>query len=75
MSFPECFRYRRQPLSAGVRSIGKIMPEILHRYGLSLDDSEDFQARPKTPAFVPFLAHTRAVLEPIVAANVSDGCQ
>jgi hypothetical protein len=61
---------RRQPLPAGVRAIGKIVPEILNRYGLSLDDSEDFQPRPRTPAFVRIQPHTHAVLEPIAAGSV-----
>ena len=47
---------RRQPLPAGVRAIGMIMPEILNRYGLSLDDSEECQPRPQTPAFVHYPA-------------------
>ena len=75
LPLPSVLWERRQPLPAGVRVIGMIVPEILNRYGLSLNDSVDFQPRPQTPAFVTFLAHTHAVLEPIAEANVLDGCQ
>jgi hypothetical protein len=33
----------RQPLLAGVRSIGKIMPAILAQYGFSLDELDEYQ--------------------------------
>jgi hypothetical protein len=62
----EPWESRRQPLPAGVRSIGKIMPEILHQYGLSLDE-----CRPQSlaTAFVLIMPHSKSVLETVAAAS------
>jgi hypothetical protein len=53
----------RQPLPAGVRAIGRVMPEVLNRYGLSLDELDE--CRPHTPAtaFVPIAPRSHSVLE------------
>jgi hypothetical protein len=60
---------RRHPLPAGVRSIGKIMPEILNRYGLSLDDSDEGQPQLPATAFVTIMPHSQSVLEPVGVGN------
>lgn len=60
---------RRQALSAGVRSIGRIMPEILNRYGLSLDELDECQQQPPAAAFVSIMPHSQSVLEPMAAVS------
>jgi hypothetical protein len=60
---------RRQPLPAGVRSIGKIMPEILNRYGLSLDELDGSQPQPATTTFVSIVPRSNSVLEPMAAVS------
>jgi hypothetical protein len=60
---------RQHPLPAGVRSIGKIMPEILNRYGLSLAELDECQPQPLATAFVPIMLHSKSVLEPMAAAS------
>ena len=57
---------RRQPLPACVRSIGKIMPEVLDRYGLSLDEC---QSRSPAMAFLTRLPHSKSVLEPMAVVS------
>jgi hypothetical protein len=56
-------------LPAGVRPIGKIMPEILNRYGLSLDGSDKCQPQLTAMAFVPVVPHSQSVLEPMAAVS------
>jgi hypothetical protein len=56
-------------LPAGVRPIGKIMPEILNRYGLSLNDSDECPLQPSAAAFVPIAPRSHAVLEPVAAVS------
>ena len=65
----EPWQSRRQPLPAGVRSIGRIMPEILNRYGLSLDELDECQPQPPAMAFVTVLPHSQSVLEPMAAVS------
>jgi hypothetical protein len=60
---------RRQPLPAGVRTIGKIMPEILNRYGLSLAELDECQPQLPATAFVNIMPHSHAVLEPMAAVS------
>ena len=60
---------RRQPLPAGVRSIGKIMPEILNRYGLKLDELDEFQPQSPAMALVTRLPRSNSVLEPMAAIS------
>ena len=60
---------RRQPLPAGVKSIGKIMPEILNRYGLSLDEFDECQPQPAATAFVSIMPRSHAVLEPMAGVS------
>ena len=62
---------RRQPLPAGVRSIGKIMPEILNRYGLSLDVLDASQPQPSAAAFMIRLPSSNAMLEPMAAVSAN----
>jgi hypothetical protein len=70
LSLPsERWESSRQPLPAGVKSIGKIMPEILNRYGLSLDDSDECQPQPPATVFVPIMPRSHAVLEPMAAVS------
>ena len=45
------------------------MPEILHRYGLSLDDSDECQRQPLATAFVTRLSHSQPVLEPMAVVS------
>ena len=65
----EPWESRRQLLPAGVRSIGTIMPEILNRYGLSLDELDECQTQPPAMAFVTRLSHSHAVLETVAAVS------
>jgi hypothetical protein len=58
-----------------MRSIGKIMPEILFRYGLSLDVSDARQPQPPATVFVPIAPRSQSMLEPVAVGNVLDGCQ
>ena len=41
------------------------MPEVLNRFGLSLDELDECHPRPPATAFVSILPHTHAVLEPM----------
>lgn len=66
----ELWGSRRQPLPAGVRAIGKIMPEILNRYGLSLDELDKCRPQPPAAAFVTVIPLSHAVLEPMAVENV-----
>jgi hypothetical protein len=59
----------RSTLPAGVRSIGKIMPEILNRYGLSLDASGECQPQLPATAFVPIMPDSHPVLKPMAAVS------
>jgi hypothetical protein len=65
----ETWESRRQPLPAGVRSIGGIMPEILNRYGLSLHDSDENQPQPSARVLVSIMPRTNSVLEPIAVGS------
>lgn len=65
----EYWESRRQPLPAGVRSIGRIMPEVLDRYGLSLDELDACQPQLPAAEFVIRLPHPHAVLEPMAAVG------
>jgi hypothetical protein len=60
---------QRQPLPAVVRSIGKIMPEVLNRYGLSLDELDECQPQLPARMFVTYLPHSHAMLEPVAAVS------
>ena len=59
----------RQPLPAGVRSIGRIMLEVLNRYGLSMDELDECQPQLPAMAFLTGLPHSQSVLEPMAAGN------
>jgi hypothetical protein len=61
----EPWESRHQPLPAGVRSIDKIMPEVLNRYGLSLDELDECQPQRTATAFVSIMPHSQSVLEPM----------
>ena len=58
-----------EPLPAGVRSIGNIMPEILNQYGLSLDELDECQPQPPATAFVSITPSSHSVLEPMAAIS------
>jgi hypothetical protein len=59
----------RQALSSGVRPIGKILPEVLNRYGLLLDPLDVNKPPRSTAACVPSMPRSDLVLEPIVSGN------
>jgi hypothetical protein len=65
----ELCQCRRQPLPAGVRSIGRIMPEVLSRHGLSLDELDESRPQPQSTAFVHIMPHSQAVLESMAAMS------
>jgi hypothetical protein len=65
----EPWESRQHPLPAGVRSIGKIMPEVLNRYGRSLDELDECQPQLPATAFVSIIPHSHAVLEPMAAVG------
>ena len=65
----EPWESRRHPLPIGVRSIGKIMPEVLSRYRLSLDELDECQPQPPAATFVTIMPHSHAVLEPTAAVS------
>jgi hypothetical protein len=65
----EPWQSRRHPLPVGVLSIGKIMPEILNRYGLSLDEFDECQPQPPAATFVPIMPRSNSLLEPMAAVS------
>ena len=65
----ELWESRRQPLPAGVRAIGRVMPEVLNRYGLSLNELGECQPQTPSTVFVTRLPHSHAVLEPMAAVS------
>lgn len=65
----EPWETQRHSLPAGVRSIGKIMPEVLSRHGLSLDELDESQPQPPATAFLTLVPRSHAVLEPMAAVS------
>jgi hypothetical protein len=45
------------------------MPEVLDRYGLSLDELDECQPQLPATAFVPIMPHSQSVLEPMAAVS------
>jgi hypothetical protein len=45
------------------------MPEVLNRYGLSLDELDEFRPQLPATAFVTRLPNSHVVLEPMAAGS------
>ena len=45
------------------------MPEVLNRYGLSLDELGERQPQPPATAFVSIVPRSHSVLEPMAAVS------
>jgi hypothetical protein len=53
----------RPPLPAGVKSIGTIVPEILNRYGLSIDELDECLPQLPVKVFVSIVPRSNLLLE------------